>query len=1052
FSCILFIGATNSYSQETTFTLNLKSTSIKQVCERIEKESDFLFVFAGNAKKMVNKKIDLSINSENIEDVLTNILLETNLTYQILDKQIVIYQADNKNDLKEVLKSQQQKRTIKGFVKDEKGEPIPYAYVLVKGSSVGTSTMEDGSYEIAIPEDVVLIYTYIGYTSMEIPTKGRTAIDVILKEDNIGLDEVVVTGYNTVERRHIASAIESVNMSSVETRPLFKLQEAFGGTVPGVVLNRSTSIPGGSSSINIRGVGTLQSSTPLVIVDGVEQSMADLDPTQIQSMTVLKDAASTSMYGSRGANGVVVIETKRGETSDFKVNVNAWSAVNLSIEKPDFVNGDEYIMLVNEARTAQGQELLSESREGDDVNWLDAVTPKTAYAYNATANITGGGGVGRFSLMLGYNKEEGETGLEGSNKFSARFNTNINLAEKIIIMADFYAHRLNVDRGYDGDADTPYEQAWQMNPTQQIYWDDDIIQEKYKHYRLYNDINPVAYINAGGWKKNIYDRITINLRPRYYILPELYIAGDLSYMIEKSANKYERMTYKFFDGDKIPSTVWNHSVDASQGVSESQLTARGTINYESALRGDKDKLYAVAGSEVMSNVFTNYTEYTKASFFGKVTYSFDNRYILEGTLRGDGNSKFAPKKRWGIFPSVSAGWNLQNESFMSDIVKSKVLNTFKIRASWGRIGNENVDPYLWQEVVNTWGWTMRVPNPNFSWEKQQQFNVGIDYGFFNNRLTGSFDVYDKYSTDLIWSNFSVPPLTGSYYLVTSVNIGEVSNKGWESSVKWSDKVGDFRYSLGLIFFDNKNTIEKVGYTDDAIINSNLPYDNQIWRKGDPLNNFYGYQSQGYFQSEEEIATSATISGKTYVGDVKYVDRNNDGSINDEDKIILGDASPRYNYSISVDLGYKNWDFAVLGTGVGKRDGAILGLEGQPVIVDGSTNALGTPRRQYLEGRWTSDNPNSRFPRMWSGISSNSAQLSDVWMSDASYFRIRSLQIGYTFDKKIFSKSLSNLRIYANAENFLTITNWEGLEPERIRGGNGVYPMMATYSLGIQATF
>ena len=386
---------------------------------------------------------------------------------------------------------------------------------------------------------------------------------------------------------------------------------------------------------------------------------------------------------------------------------------------------------------------------------------------------------------------------------------------------------------------------------------------------------------------------------------------------------------------------------------------------------------------------------------------------------------------------------------MGKLIENGIVDNLKFRFSFGRIGNENVSPYLWQEIVNTWGWTMRVPNPKFTWEKQKQWNAAVDFGILRNRLTGSFDIYKKHSYDLIYSDFPVPPLTGSYELKTAMNIGEVDNKGWELSLNWSDKIGDhFRYSIGAMLFDNKNTVQKAGHTkDDVLVFKNDV--NKIWYKGVPMDNFYGYTTQGYFQSQAEIDnTEAKFTG-TKIGDIKYVDRNNDGVINDDDKVILGDPTPRYNYSITLNLSYKNWDFYALGQGVGKRDGSILGLEGQPVVNDGSTNALGTPRKQYMEGRWTPENTNSRFPRMWTGTSPNS-YLSDVWMSNASYFRIKAVQLGYTFQK--LTKGISKLRVYANAENFLTITNWEGTEPERVRGRSGTYPMMATYSVGVQVSF
>lgn len=956
------------------------------------------------------------------------------------------------------INDQSTEKRITGIIKDSSGEPLPYAYVLVKGQTSGTTSNDSGNYEIVVHDDVTLVFSSIGYKTVEVSTKGKTKINVVLPDDQIGLEEVVVTGFNTVERKHLASSVETVDIERTQRRPVFKLQEAFAGTAAGVTLSQGSNAPGDAGSLSIRGVGTLKGSNPLVIVDGIEQGISDIDLNQIKSISILKDASAASMYGSRGANGVIIIETMRGNTGEFKVNVHSWAAIQTQTDKPDFVNAIDYMKLNNEARSFQNQTPLftaediaaAERGETKSTDWLKEVMPKTAHAYNFNASISGGGGVGTFNLMLGYIAENGLNKYEGTEKFSARFNTNINIADKFVIMADFYAHRLQVDRMHygGGNTNTLYNDAWKMNPTQSIFYPKSESLDIEKHYMLHNNINPVAGMNEGGKRNNIHDRIVINIRPRYYISPEFHLAGDVSYMITKSANKWERKTFRFYDGNGAPVDMWGHDVGSSQGVSVSQLTARLLANYEKDLRGDKDKLYLVGGTEIMDYTYTDFREESKASFFGRVNYSFDNRYILEATLRGDGSSKFAPGHQWGVFPSFSVGWNLQNESFMKSLQDRNIINNMKFRLSFGMIGNEDTAPYLWQEKVNTWGWTMRIPNPEFTWEKQKQWNFGVDFATLNNRLSIVFDIYKKHSYDLIYDNFPAPPLTGANVLETALNIGEVDNKGWEVSVKWTDKINDFRYSIGGMLFDNKNKVQKAGYNkDDILVFKNNP--DKIWYRGVPIDNYYGYKTEGYFQSEEEIMNTPAKMPNTQVGDIKYVDLNGDGVINDDDKVILGSPLPRYNYAINLDLGYKNWDFSVLATGIGKRDGRLGGLEGQPVIMDGSTNALGTPRKKYMNNRWTPETPNSRFPRVWTGSSPN-AYLSDVWISDASYFRIKSLQLGYTFPR--VTQGISNLRLYFNAQDFLTITSWEGLEPERYWGGNGGYPKMATFSFGVQVTF
>ncbi|NGM64851.1 SusC/RagA family TonB-linked outer membrane protein [Sphingobacterium sp. SGR-19] len=1041
FLCLGMVAVhADTYSQNVS--VDIRNGKLIDLFEEIEGQSEYVFLYRD--KLVADKKINITVKNENLQRLLKRTLNAENLDYTITGNQITIMPR------KEV-----QQRVVSGTVRDEDGNPLAAANVLIKGSTVGTMTDDAGRYQITINGEVTLMFTLMGYQEVEENTRNRTRVDVVLRPDTRDIDEVVVTGYNQIERRHVASSVAEVNMERVANRPLFKLEEAFSGTVPGVTMLQGSNLPGAvPGSISIRGVSTLQSQAPLVIVDGMEQSLTDIDPNQVKSISVLKDAASASLYGSRGANGVIIIETHRGQAGQFKVDLHSWTGVSSQIDKPDFVNASDYMRLNNEARGMQGQTLLfsdddiakAESGETPSVDWLDAIKERTPYSHNTTANISGGGGVGSFNLMLGYITDNGLNHVEGSDKYSARFNTNINMADKFVLLADFYAHRLQVDRLMaNTNGHGLYQDAWKMNPTQTIFYDT----ERPNHYALYNNINPVASIHHGGIRNNVHDRSTINLRPRYFITDNFSIDGNVSYLINKSAWKQERLTHRFYDEDGKPALIWGNNVDADQAVSSSQLTARANINYQESLFNGRDKIYLIAGTETMSHIYTDYREINKASFFGKLNYAFDERYLLEVTSRSDGSSKFAPGHRWGFFPSAALAWNAHNEKFFRRLRENGTINNLKFRFSYGLIGNENVAPYLWQEVVNNWGWTMRVPNPEFSWEKQKQWNVGMDLTALKNRLNVTAEVYHKHSYDLIYESFPVPPLTGAHVLESSVNIGEVENKGWELSANWSDKIGDFSYTVGGMLFDNVNRVLKAGYTntDSLVFKGN---EDKIWYRGIAIDNYYGYQSEGYYQNEEELNASGAKLPNTRVGDIRYVDQNGDGIINQLDRIDLGDPFPHLNYAINIDLRYKNWDFSMLGQGVGRRTQRIKGLEAYPVLMDGTENSLGTPRQYYMDNRWTPDNPNSRFPRVWTGATPNT-NLSDVWLGDASYLRIKTLQLGYTI--RNIGKSIRNVRFYVNAQDALTFTKWEGLDPEREdnHAGNGSYPRMATYSIGIRAT-
>lgn len=1043
-----------------TVNLTKKKASLREVLKDIRKQSGVNILMDAGLIDLA-KPVSIVLKNASVEEALKQVLQQQGLTYQRINENIIISADDRVQERltkPSVEKRYVQAGQVEGTVRDNKGGPLPGVSVLIKGTNLGVQTNADGNYRIPVEKEEVLIFSLMGYTTVEVATKGRTRVDVVLKEESQQMEEVVVTGYSTIEKRHVASSVVEMNMDRATNRPLFKMQEAFSGTLPGVTMmqggNKPGSVPG---AIAIRGIGTLQGAEPLVIVDGMEQSLTDLDPNQIKSVNVLKDAASASLYGSRGANGVIIIETKRGSTGQFKVDLHAWSAFDEPIKLPDLVGSADYMRLNNEARRMQGQsenfteDNIAQADQGNytQTDWIGETMQKRAKAQNFTSSISGGGGVGTFNLMLGYVNEGGLNAYEGTEKFSARFNTNINVADKFVLLADFYAHRLQVDRLQLGKIEDPdpsddwlYQDVWKMNPTQPIFYDSD----RPEHYILHNNLNPLASIAHGGRRNDLYDVSTINLRPKYFIKSNLYLEGNVSYTIDKAASKIRRSTFMFYDADGKPAATWANNVGAKQGVSVSQLTARANVNYEQELRQKKDKLYLIAGSEIMSYNYTDYREVSKASFFAKANYSFDNRYLLELTGRTDGSSKFAPGHRWGFFPSAAVAWNVDNEAFFESIRNAGAITAMKLRVSYGLVGNENVDPYLWQENVDDWGWTVRVPNPEFSWEKQQQWNVGLDIRALDNRLTFTGEVYKKHSYDLIYGRFPVPPLTGSNNLESAVNIGEVDNKGWELSAQWSDQLGELHYAVGGMLFDNRNKVLKAGYgaNDTLIFKDN---ENKVWYRGIALDNYYGYQSNGYFQTQEEVDQTSAKLPNTLPGDIRYVDQNGDGVINDQDRVNLGDPFPHLNYAINIDLKYKRWDFSVMGQGVGKRTGWINGLEGYPILVDGGDNSLGTPRKDYMENRWTPETPNSRFPRVWTGASSN-AVLSDVWLSKAAFFRIKMIQIGYTIPN--IGNSIKSVRVYLNAQDAFTFTKWEGLEPER-DGGNGAYPRMAIFSIGLRAT-
>jgi TonB-linked SusC/RagA family outer membrane protein len=949
-----------------------------------------------------------------------------------------------------------QERVIKGKVTDSNDKPLIGVIVGVKGTQNGTYTNNDGHYKIQIKKkNAVLIFSFIGYQQVTIKTKSynKNTINVTLRQKTIGLNAITVFGYNQIESSHVASSVAEVNMNQIHTKNFTKMQQALSGTVPGVVMTQTSNFPGDvPGTIHIRGISSLENTSPLVLVDGIEESLTDLDPDNIQSITVLKDAASAALYGARGANGVIIVKTKRAKANQFKMQLNSSVSFHDPIRQPHFVNSANFMKLRNEAKKLQGEAIpfsqhqieMAEKGEWGSVNWLDKIEQQRAYNQNSQVNIMGGGDVGTFALMLGFKSDQGMDPFQGQEMFTARFNTNINVSNGFTLLADFYARRLKVNSLHAQSRNDIFAAAWRMQPTDSVFYPG-----SKNHYQLHNgEINPVAAINVGGQAHSLYDRITLNLRPRYKINDNVSLRGNVSYMVNKSASKYKRSTYKFVNQKGKPVKFWENAVGSSQGVSVSQFTTRGLVNYASNFRKGKDKLNLIVGTEAMLHTFTNFKEYSRASFFTKMNYSLANdRYEFMASMRADGSSKFAPGHRWGYFPSGAFAWNVTNEGFMSGITATGTLTKMKLRFSYGYVGNENVAPYLWEPIVNNWGWSIRIPNPEFTWEKQNQGDIGIDLTMLNQRLNITADAYRKHSFDLIFGSYPVPPLTGSNSLESAVNIGAVKNEGWEFSAGWSDHIGrSFSYTISGMVFNNENKVLKAGPTkSDTLVFKGNP--DKIWYRGISMNNYYGFETSGYYQSKKEIKDTKAKFPHTQVGDIKYIDQNNDGTLNTRDRINLGDMDPHFNYAIHINLSYKRWNFKASGTGVGRRLGRLGGLEGYPVLMDGQTDSYGTPRRYYMKHRWTPENRHSRFPRVWTGASPN-AKLSNVWLSNAAYFRVTLLEIGYTFP--VVGKNIKNLRLYINAQDPFLFTPWEGLDPER-NGGNGQYPRMRGITFGVNAT-
>lgn len=952
--------------------------------------------------------------------------------------------------------------TIRGQVFDKSEPPIPMAGVSIqiKGKNEGIASDADGYFKIDAKRNDVLVFSFIGFKPVEfIVKRHQSNLVIALQEDVTSLNEVVVTGFTEERKLNSISALAQVRLeSTLDNKPITSISQALQGGVTGIAVSQSSGLPGGdAATIKIRGISTLGNSDPLVLVDGIPMDMNNLDPTTIESVTVLKDAAAAAIYGSRAANGVIVVKTKRGDVGKVRVSYSGYAGVQKATYMPDFVDSPTYMGMVNEAYKNMGgdpvysDETISNTLAGTDpykypnTNWVDLLW-KDQFLQNHSVSISGGNSIARFAVTGNYMQQNGFMENYDYNRLNLRANTTVNLRENISVDVDLNMIRSNQHQ-------PSVAESGGDNPFNLLYWTPPTIVGRYPakandrndYYGNFgtNMRNPLAQLDKGGYTQQLTDNISVNLQPKWTILPGLNLRGQFSYRVNSGVKKQERHSSNFFDynnGQLI--CTWNNYFSA--GTSRSSYyyvgaTADYTLNFL-----DKHRLFAIIGTNAEVNNSDAWDEYSMQSTYGKVNYTYDSRYLLEVTLRADGSSRFGKNHKYGLFPSVAAGWNMHEEAFMKQF---DWLTNFKIRASYGQLGNENIGLYKYQNLIDPSNGSETVfGNPDISWEKVNMLDIGTDLSFFNGLVDITFDYYDKRTTDILLT----PPLSFVAGIGTStINSGKVRNKGWELSANVRKTIGDWDLSVFGGLSKNKNKIE-------SLIGG--PYDNgsSIHKKGYALNSHYMYRAQGLLQESDFTTDSegnlipkegvVIIDGQK-PGDIHYKDINKDGKITPDDREIMGTGEPDFNYFANFSAKWKGIDFEIMLQGVSGVEAFYGGNYAVPLNLDGNST---TPQKFHLD-YWTKDNPNARFPRLTPTPGEN-AKSSDYWKFDASYCRIKYIQIGYTVKPTWTNKFfVSNLRFFVNMQNPFTIAKEDKIDPEA-RGGQSSYPLVKTYSAGLNISF
>lgn len=957
------------------------------------------------------------------------------------------------------------KRTIRGriFNTKEPVQPIIGATVKIKNSDVGTSTAADGSFTIQATDTDILQITSVGYTGTEFPVsaaKSTTNYVVIsLEEEQQYLENTVVTGYATQKVKNMASSVGSVNMNNVRNKPITQLSQALQGGVTGIEVTQASGLPGGdAASLKIRGVATLGSSAPLVLLDGVPFDINKINPATVESITVLRDAAAASLYGARAANGVILITTKRGKAGKLDVQYNAYYGTQIATKFPDFVDAPRYMRMVNDAnRNASGgnaadiypEEAIRITEAGTDpinypnTDWTDLVMKKAAPIQSHSLSFSGGNATARFALNIDYLAQAGIVPKSNFGRGTLRANTSIDLTKTITVFMDMYAARddqrqpYGSNFGYEDGAKGIVNALYYAPPTMVAQFPNKP-GDPTPFFGYFNQgLNPYAMIKMGGTRQNISDEILFNLRPKWDIRPGLSLKGQFGYRVTSGVSKVDQEIFNFFDynSGQLRNTDYVFALQKSSSTNRSNYYFLGSnLDYNKTFGNHSVNVLGGFSQELTNS--SAFTEIALQSVFAKAYYSYDSRYLLEVGARRDGSSLFGPGLKWGNFPSIAVGWNVKNEAFMDDM---KFIDQLKLRASYGLLGNNNISPYMYQTTISGGnGAESTIGNPDITWEKVNILNLGMDLSIIKRKLDITVDYYDKLTNDLILT-VDLPYSSG---LASSpLNYGKMRNRGLETKISYNETLSkNFSFNVNVGYSYNNNRIERL-YRDS------LPNGNMWYIQGQPFAVFYGLKTDGLLQ-ESDIAAGVPMSGNQSAGDIKYIDMNKDGVINDRDRTVLGNTNTRSTYFANLTLRIHKFEFETMLSGRGAVPYFYSGVVANPLI--NTSLGINTPVNEQAD-YWSPTNTTAKYPRILSSPGAN-AFFSDFWQTNGAFMRVRYMQVAYNFPEAITNRiKMRSLRAYLNAQNPFTITGVKIVDPES--GGNQfTYPIMKTITFGLNVVF
>ena len=1113
--------------------LKLKDVALKEALKQIENRSDYRFFYSDDLLYM-NTKVNLDANNSDVEEVLNKLLVNSPLTYRIFDNKLIIITPV----------AQPGSMKISGKITDATtGDPLPGVNIVIEGTTIGVTSDIDGKYSIEVPNnDAVLVFSYVGYLSENIKVAGQTQINVNLSPDIKHLDEVVVVGYGTQKKRDVTGAMASFKTENVEERPLARVDQVLVGQLAGVQVKQTSGALGKAFSVQVRGTGSISAGNePLYVIDGFPLANAspngsgnystgnpldNINPNDIESIQVLKDASASAIYGSRAANGVVLITTKHGKSGKPKINFNTYVGVSEANRKLDMLNSSEWIDRATEMINAQwvasgagrtadqttdqrrsilglGAGQYNTSYMIDDrwlqpghpglrfIDWQDE-TFRRAPVQNYQLSANGGNDHLSYYISGNYVKQEGMVKGMDYTSYSARANVEVTANDRLrfgINLAPTYS--ITDDPGVEGK-DQILHQILTFSPVQEDTMGLYPNSYDFGQYRWSNSRNsPVAQLNSTIGRTQRFRTIT-SLYGEYEIIKGLKIKSTLNLdNIDNSTKSYTPYTVRSSLSAR-QAQLSALTVGSQYGYKKQTFVNENTLSYHKNIN-DKHDISVLAGlsynSDMLSDIrvassggytssavttlnatvdVTGSTTETKnvlLSYFGRVQYNYERKYLLSASIRRDGSSRFGSNTKWGVFPSVSVGWRISDEGFMKD---QSVVSDLKFRTSWGKSGNYNIGDYSSIPVLANYNYTFngvqvtgqapsKITNPDLTWEESATFDVGLDFGILQNRVTGSFDYYNKLNTKLLL-NVPIPESTGQQTSLT--NVGKVRNKGWEVELTSRNLTGSFQWTTSANLSHYSNKVEALGKDQTQILIPSLfDISHTILKVGEQMNSIYVVRQTGIL-SQQDIDNNAALYGTETVGDPKYYDANKDGTIDANDRVIVGHPNPDYVWGITNTFKFKGFDLSVLVQG--QQGGSIYSLLGRALGRTGQgyvDNALG-----FYRDRWRSPS-DPGAGRVGKAYSTFGRIVNTDWLYSSDYWRIRNITLGYDLGKVLKVKQVSDARIYITAENWFGKDKYlGGLNPEAQNtdlSGSTLYPEAGDYGglpiarsiiLGLNLTF